>query len=119
MRLCRSQTPEDWFSRVDGPVIILHDFINQLHVTVICTTHVECLLIRMNIENNVWVAKLSVSKYLSRWTDSHSERGAVRKRVLTHFINIKTEVWKTVTRLCQERYAKCLIGFAEKNLGKT
>ena len=44
-------------------------------------THVEYLLIRMNleilIENNVQVAELSVSTYLSRWTDSRSEIGSV------------------------------------------
>ena len=55
-------------------------------MTAICTSHVECKLIRIKrggglFENNVLVAELSVSKYLSRWTDSRSKIGSIRKRV--------------------------------------
>ena len=32
-------------------------------------------------ENNVRVAELSASTYLSRWTDSRSEIGTIRKRI--------------------------------------
>ena len=49
---------------------------------------VECMLISMKLEefkgfvfeNNFRVAKLSVSTYRSRWTDSRSEIGSIRKR---------------------------------------
>ena len=35
---------------------------------------------RYLIENNVWVAELCVSTYLSRWMDSRSEIGSIQKR---------------------------------------
>ena len=46
----------------------------------------------IKIENNIRVAKLSVSTYLSRWTGSCSEKRSVGKRVLIHFYIIETQV---------------------------
>ena len=70
----------------------------------------------ISIETNFRVAKPSVSTYLSRWMDSRPEISSIRKQVLilVHFYIIETQVFKTVTMLHQERYAK----FAKKNLGK-
>ena len=51
------------------------------------------------IENNVWVAKLSVSTYLSSWTDSRCEIGSVRKRILIHFNIVDTHVCKMVIKI--------------------
>ena len=78
---------------------------NQL--TVISTTHVECLNWKF-----FRVAKLRFSIYLTRWTDSHSEVGSIRKRVLcwgsVWIVELKDSSWvyyyyfqvcKTVTRL--------------------
>ena len=67
------------------------------------------------MENNVRVAKLSVSTFLSRWSNSRSEIVSVQTLVLTHFNIIEIPVCKTLTRLRKERYAKRRQGFAKKN----
>ena len=46
--------------------------------------------------------------------DSRSEKGSTQERNLIHFNIIETHVCKTLTRLCQENYAKQRLGFAKK-----
>ena len=50
-------------------------------MAVICTTHLECFVLRMKLYVFKLKAELSISIYASRWTDSHSKIGTVRKWV--------------------------------------
>ena len=52
--------------------------------------------------------------YLSRWTDSHSEIGSVRKRVVIHCNIIETQACKTLIRLCQESCAEWMTRLCKK-----
>ena len=71
------------------------------------------LLIRMKLLVFKLKTMFGWLKYLSRWTDSCSEIGSERKRVLIHFNIIENcemalprKVCKTVTRHCQKYLVK-------------